>query len=373
MSADDEMGFAFDLARTVLAVHEAEPPATVRDALLAFYAKQTRGGRRRAVVHDALERAARFGADRVMERLSERYVDDAEPGTVERRRAERLYSRALVGRAYRREAAGYRTEARADFEAVAKRTGAYEAVAAAIDVRLRSGEKREAITADYAARGATPALVSFVEAYLLTTSLPELDDKRRREAAARAFDVIRRSWRELKDNGIVQSLLGSLVHEQYLEKHELDLAERANVHYLVALDLLRADPRYRALVLDQLLLLQMEVGNFRIALGHAESRDALPYVDDPVGLAVRLAKARVLLHTGKDADAAKAADAAVAMVDRAPALAAYRALALDRAALDNLAAQQFARARKLYDLEIPLVDQGHEDRAARHNRFVVRL
>ena len=41
----------------------------------------------------------------------------------ERRRAERLYTQVIIGRAFRRRAADRSAEALADFEAVAKRTG----------------------------------------------------------------------------------------------------------------------------------------------------------------------------------------------------------------------------------------------------------
>ena len=55
-----------------------------------------------------------------------------------------------------------------------------------------------------------------------------------------------------------------------------------------------------------------------------------------------------------------------------PALAPYRLLALDRAALDNLAAGRFARALELYDAEVPLLDAATGAFAER-NRFVVRV
>ncbi len=95
-------------------------------------------------------------------------------------------------------------------------------------------------------------------------------------------------------------------------------------------------------------------------------------LDDPVGLGLRLARVRALLHIDKEKEAAEAADAAVAMVERTPALASFRPLTLDRAALANLAAGRFARARALYDAVLPVVDAagGAE---ARRNRVVLRL
>jgi hypothetical protein len=167
---------------------------------------------------------------------------------------------------------------------------------------------------------------------------------------------------------------GVVLHERYLRQGTPAAAQRANIHYLLALELTTRNPRYQALVLSQLALLQSQVGNWRIALGHLEEREKLPVTDDEAGLAHRLLLARTLFHVEREEDAAKAADAAVAMVERTPALAALRPLALDRAALYNLAAGRFERALALYDSELPLLDAqaGSSDEAAR-NRVVARL
>jgi hypothetical protein len=371
---DSEIGFALDLARAVNAVRERHTPAETRDALLALYAKQTRPDRHRAIVVDAVERATQVGADSVIEALAQRYVDDAEAGTAERRRAEQLYRQALVGRAFRRVSKGKLAEARADFEAVTKRTGSYEAVMGAIDLRLRAGERAADVRADYERKAAQfpPALSSFVKAYLLTRELPELPQAKQAEASAQALAALRTSWPELKAKSAAQALFGTLKHDEFLRTGDPASAQRANSHYLVALELARTNSRSRAMVLGRLALLHSEVGNYRIALGYSKERAELPYEDDAEGLAVRLADARVRLHVAHAADAATTADEALAMTERAAALAPYRVLALDRAALYNLAAGRFERSLALYDAEVPLLDAGPGAVAAR-NRFVVRL
>jgi hypothetical protein len=127
-------------------------------------------------------------------------------------------------------------------------------------------------------------------------------------------------------------------------------------------------------VLGQLALLQSQVGNYRIALGHLKERDRLPTNDDLAGLGQRLVEARTLFHVDRTADAAAAADAALALLDRAPALAEYRALVLDRAALYNLAAGRFERALALYDMELPLLEQATpQNVVAQRNQVVARL
>jgi cellulose synthase operon protein C len=138
------------------------------------------------------------------------------------------------------------------------------------------------------------------------------------------------------------------------------------------LELVGDNPRFRAMILGELGLLQTDVGNYRIALGYLLERDKLPYRDSAEGLDVLLSKAQALLHVGRDAEVAVAGDAALAMIARNPALAAYQPLALDWAAVDNLAAGNFARALALYEQEIALLDVSSAPLAER-NRIVVRV
>src|SRR5271154_4395435 len=132
------------------------------------------------------------------------------------------------------------------------------------------------------------------------------------------------------------------------------------------------NPRFRAMILGELGLLHTDVGNYRIALNYLLERDKLPYSDNSEGLDVLLSKAQAFLHVGRDADAAAAGEAGLAMIARNLALAPFRLLALDWAALDNLAAGHFARALDLYDQEIPLVDALRTPLAER-NRMVARF
>jgi hypothetical protein len=89
-------------------------------------------------------------------------------------------------------------------------------------------------------------------------------------------------------------------------------------------------------------------------------------------LAVQLAHGEALLHVGKEKDSAAMSERALALAERAPALAPYRTLAIDHAALANLGADQYARALTLYDAELPSLSAA-ENPVARRNRFVVRL
>ena len=369
--ADSELGFALDLQRVVLAIRDGAPPA-VGDELLALYARQSRADRRAALVADAVHRADSVGADRVIEALAQKNIDEVKRGTRERKSAERLYRRVMTGRAYRDAAARRYEDARAAFDAIVAQTGSYEAVVGAIDMRLKDGQKPADIAALYDSPAMAPALSRFAKAYLLARGLPRLDGQEHAKAAAEALASVRASWAELKGKRIAQALDGALLHEEYLMTGDLASAEKANVHYLIALELVNGNPRFRAMILGELGLLHDQVGNFRIALAYLLDRDKLPYTDNAEGLAVRLALARALLHVGREAEAAKVAEETIAVVDRTPALAPYRTFVLDRAALDNLAAGRFDRALALYDAELPLLE-GDTGPLAERNRFVARV
>jgi hypothetical protein len=370
---DTEVGFALDLARAVRAIRDEGPAREVRARLTQLYDAQKRTDRKRAIVLDAVQRAADAGADSLIESLSSRYVDDVPRGTDERRRADRLYRRAILGRAYRRLAKRRLPEARADFEAVFQRTGALEAAVGLIDLRLGQGERPDAIQADLE-RGADHGaqVGSFVKAYLIARKLPTLSGEEHAEAVAEARALLRASWGALKDKGPARALLGSIMHEAFLRTGAPASAEAANSHDMVALELVQRDLRSRAMVLGQIGLLNTEVGNYRIALGYLEQRSRLPYNGDLEELAVRLSTAKALLHVDKEGDSAAMADSALALVDKVPALAPYRVLALDRAALANLAAGRFRRALALYDEEVPLLGEQRGAGAFR-NWLVVRL
>ncbi|ATB42159.1 hypothetical protein CYFUS_007636 [Cystobacter fuscus] len=374
--AGSAYAFALELGRHVNALHDERPPRAVREALIAFYHQQKEPLRRRVLVQDAVERAAGLGADGVLEALATVYVDDAPPGTEERRQAERLFRRAMMGRAYRRLGRQRLDEARADFDLVTQRTGSLESAVESMSLRLRAGVSPEVVEKEVTTSSASMArpLAHFVKAYLMARQLPKLeDDRAHARAVAAAVKELRASWQELKNQREVHALSGAIHHEDFLRGHAPAAAERANRHYLIALDLVRNNVRYRAMILGALGLLHTQVGNFHIALGYLEQRDKLPYVDNAPGLAVSLSRARALLHVGREEEAAQAADQALAMVDATPKLARFVPLVLDRAALYNLAAGRFERALALYDRELPTVETGPSDAEGLRNRLVVRL
>jgi hypothetical protein len=369
---ESELVFAIDLARDVLAIRDAHTPAAVGDALLALYAAQTRPGRRRMLVVDAVQRADEVDDDDLLDALVQRDIKDVKRGTHERGEAEDIYERLILARAYERAAAARYADARDDFEGVSEQTGSLEAVVGAIDMRLQMKERPAAIEAQYDKPGTPKARARFAKAYLIARQLPRLEGEAHEKAAAAALSALYASWPELNEEKMPQALFGALLHEEYLNTGELATAELANAHYLIALELVGNNPRLRAMILGELGLLHVDVGNYRIALSYLLARDKLPYTDNAEGLDVLLSKTQALLHVGRDAEAAAAGDAALAMIARNPRLAPYRLLALDWAAVDNLAAGHFARALALYDQEIRLL-QASPAAFSERNRMILHV
>ena len=353
--AGSELAFAVELGRAVNAIRDAEPPKSVRDALVALYARQKRHDRQRAIMLEAVQRASRLDAEKLVEALAQHYVDDVPRGTQERRRAERLFERVMLSRAYRRLAKGHLDSARDTFRQVADTTGSLEAHIGYVDLRLQQGATLADVRAEYDKRARNGAVSEFVDAYLLARELPSLGGKPREKAIDDAIALLRRASIALRAKPEPQVVWGAVLHERYLDDVELASAQKANLHYLLALDLAARNPRYRSHILGELALLQSEVGNYRIALGYLGDRAKLPLPDDAASVEHRLTKARTLMHLDREDDAAKSADEALAVVERTPALAELRPLVLDRDALYNLAAGRFARALALYDALIPSV------------------
>ena len=356
-----ELAFAVELAKVVNVIRSETPKREVRDAIIALYKRQTRLDRRRAVMLDAVGRAAQLEAEMLVEELAQHYVDDVPRGTQERRRAERLFERVMLSRAYRRMAHGRFDHARDTFRQVADTTGSLEAHIGYVDLRLRQGATPKQLRDEYDKRGGdgSAPTAEFVRAYLTTRELPSLEGEARAKAIDGALVQLRRSSPALRGKPEPQVVWGALLHERFLDDGTLASAQKANLHYLLALELVPRNPRYRSHILDELALVQSEVGNWRIAFGYLEERDKLPVADDLGGIAHRLLQARTLMHIDREADAAKTADAALAAIDRSgaavPELAALRPLVLDRDALYHLAAGRFARALTLYDALIPLL------------------
>ncbi|HUS64661.1 MAG TPA: hypothetical protein VMZ28_08980 [Kofleriaceae bacterium] len=371
---DSEMAFALELAELLLTIRDDKPKKPVREAIVAFYRRQPRVDRKRAVMMDATQRATELGAEKLVEELVQLYVEDVPRGTQERRRVERLYERVMEGRAYRLLARDRLDPAREIFLKVAFATGSLESHIGYIDISLKQGRSPAELIAEYAKTDAhhSAPVAGFARAYLIARTLPTLDGAAHAAALKEALAQLKSAWNALKTKAPVRALFGAVLHEQFIQEGTLAAAQRADTHYLVALELVRKNPRYRALILEQLGLLHAQVGNWRISLGYLQERDKLPFAGDAAELAHRIFKARVLFHLDRVDEARAAAEEGLAAIGKKPALAEFRPLALGRTALYNLASGSWARALELYDEQLRLVDVATGP-LPRRNQMVLRL
>jgi hypothetical protein len=360
-----EAKFSLELQRALILVRGPQSPGAI-EALRAVSRAQQRPDRKRAVLLEAEERASDLGATDVLEALAQDAVVEVRPGSSDRARVEQLFSRVIMGRAYLRRFHGENALALEDFEQVARQTRSLEALVSALDLRLKAGTQPEALIAQLEGDKGMPAhLSAWGRAWVIFRGLGELSPEAQKQARERAQAVLKPAWLQLKKHRLGQALSGALKHEEFLATGDLAAAERASSHYLTGLRLMKGTPRQTPMLLGQAGLLQLAVGNYRLALAQLDEREKYPYIDNGSGLAVQLARARALLHVGRETEAAETAEEALAMTQKAPKLAQYRLLALDRAALTSLAAGKHARALELYDVELPLL--------AGRNALVARL
>jgi Tol biopolymer transport system component len=327
---------------------EVAPPtlAQGRACVQRLYDGNRAMARRRLIVTEVVRRAEETDADDLEYELTTRWVRDVPNDAAEERHAERLFRHVVEDYAYAALAVGRFAAAAAEFESVTREALSLESHIGVIEASLAAGRD---VDKAYARLPADAPVSHFVRAYLDVRRLPTLDGEAFDRAWAAAEAEVLATERALPQKCEVQALHGALLHLRYLRLDDRASAEQANTHYLLALDLAHENARYRAMVLEELALLHAAVGNFRIALGHFEEREKLPFAEPQLLLGHELLRARALLHLGRSADAAKAAAVALALVNRTPALAPFRALALDRAALYALDAGDGARAVALYD------------------------
>ena len=347
----------------------AQTMAAGRACVNALYDGDRSMTRRRLLVTEVVRRAEEADADDLEYELVRRWVHDVPNDAAEERHAERLFRHVTEDYAYDALAAGRPADAAAEFEGVTKEALSLEAHVGFIEASIAAGREVEQV---YTARYRGGAVESrFVRAYLDVRRLPDLDGAAFDRAWPAASRDVQAIERELPQQAEVQALHGALLHLRFLRAGDHAAAEEANTHYLLALDLASGNERYRAMVLEELALLHAAVGNHRIALGHFDERGKLPFADPRAGLAHGLLRARSLLHVGHDADAARAAADALELAMKSPALARYRPLALDRAALYALDAGQGAQALALYDRADAGAD-AHEDARNRVLRWLGR-
>jgi hypothetical protein len=328
---DSPLAFRIDLARCLPLVDPATLDAG-RKCIGDLYAAHPTIARRRVLVGEVLKHAEVSDADDLEYELVRRWVKDVPRDSAERAHAERRFRFVVEDYAYASLSKGKPADAAREFASVLAEATSYESEVGLLETDAN----------------AAPAS-SFTRAYLAWRELSGLDgpafDKRYAEAL---FDL-KRAEDTNEQLPEVQALHGALLHLRFLRGGDRLAAEEAGYRYELALDLSHENPRYRAMLVEQLGLLHSAVGNHRLAIGWFDAREKLPFADPLVELGHHLTRGRSLLHVGREAEAAEAAAAAQALIAKTPSLARFAPLALDRAALYALAAGDGAQALALYD------------------------
>lgn len=310
----------------------------------------------RMVAMTIVERAAHEDLELLLETFGRRWLDEVPAGHPERKYAEALFAEVQLEHAYMTLQRGDAAEAARRFLGVAQRVRSLEALSGFVEASARAGAADAAILGRLReAVGADSTLAAFGEAITLGRRLPGLDGAAFFDTLARARRLLLPLREPLARSTELHHLLGFLAHEEFHHTGLRAAALEAHGRYHLALDLAPDGYRRRASLLLELGLLQAALGNHRIALKHFEERARLPFVRPAEQAAFHLARARSLVHAGDPAAAARASREGLAFVDATPALAGYRALALERAMLCHLIAGQHDEAVRMGEALVPLL------------------
>lgn len=355
---DSELALMVRVAGWLLQLDDATQE-DVRAGIFELYKSNTDTDRRRALVLSTVRTASRLGNEYLQYQFATSWASWLRRSEPERKYAEVLYRQVVLERAYNELASGAAAKARASFYAGTVQTLSLEAHIGFIEARLLEGKNdvRESYDKRFAKKPDDPSY-AFVKAYLDARELPRLTgDKDFAQAAQRALSELESAAAVWPRSMEIHHVWATVLHQRALRSGSKDDAIDAHSHYLLALDLARDNPRFKAAILHQVGLLQAELGNHRIALGHFAERDRLPHVSPARELNFRLARARSHFHARDEKSAVGQASRALDLIAGQRALGRYRPLAVDRLALYHQAAGHFDQALARYQELIAIVDE----------------
>ncbi|MCG8423415.1 MAG: hypothetical protein MJE77_36405 [Proteobacteria bacterium] len=372
---DSEIALMVQVARWLIQL-DNDSQEQVRGGIFELYKDNRDPDRRRALVLATVRTASRLGNEYLQYQFSKSWTSGIRRSEPERKYAEALYRQIVLERSYTELAKGEVAEARASFYAATVQGTSLEGHMGLIEARAREGhDDMEAMYAKRYAKNPEDPEYVFVKAYLIARRLPAMQDGGKLDKAVeRAQAYLERAAKTWPRSMEVHHVWGTILHQRALRKGSKDDALAAHRHFLLALDLARANFRFRAALHQQLGLLQASLGNHRLALKHFVERERLPHVRPEGELNLRMATARSYFHISRHADAVKQARRALELVDANPKLARYRPLVVDRLALYLQAAGEHKQALQRYRELIPIVDGADSsDIGAPINRIKVRL
>lgn len=322
----------------------------LRAACFDLYRRTDDFERRRNIVHVTVTRAASFDSEKLLYDFANAWVSLLKRGTAERRYAERLYRDVLLERAYVDQRARRLADARGRFYGITLQTDSLEAWTGFLELRAREDavKAERELEQRFAGRPDDPML-RFGRAYLVARGISSLPTAEGRlEALQRAIDHLRVAAQGLSRSRELHFLWARCLYARYLTTGDRGSAQEAHTKLLLALDLSGDNPRYRAIATELAGKVQATVGNQRLALGHLQLRDRLPFAERDAELAHLVVEARALQQLDREKEASSTIDHALRLTESAAVLR-YRPLVLDRAALHHLAGGEPAQAVTSYD------------------------
>ncbi len=315
---------------------------------------------RRAIAMTVIERASHRDWTELARHVARAWRDEVPVDHPERKYAEVIYEQLVLELAYVELDRG--RSPRALFRKVAEDTKSLEGHLGYFEAALREGVTPAALREEAARRFAPGStLARFAEAYLAARELDALADPEAYAAESARLETllhpVAEDWPRAAE---VHHLYAFLAHRRYRRTGDSDSRRAAHARYYLALDLAPHAPRRRASLLEQVGQLQSELGNHRIALGLFGDRERLPFRTPASELSFRLSKARSLFHVGSYELARTELLRGRDLMDANPALATYRPLVLDRAALYSFASGEYERALRLYGRLVEIVDPSAE-------------
>ncbi len=356
--ADSELGIMLRVTALLSSLNQ-ENQDQVRREIFGIYKKHKDTDRRRAIVLETIKTAARLGNEYLQYQFATSWASMLKRAEPERKYAEALYQQIVLERAYTELSKKQIKGARGHFYATTLRTDSAEAHIGFIEAWLQEG--RGDVVPTYTKRYAKEPnhpMWAFVQAYLIARALPTTDPLPVfANQVSAAIKLLKQASAAYPRSTEVHHLWGYLLHQRFLRSHDKQDASSANSHYLLALDLARTNPRYRAALLQQTGLLQASLGNHRIALKHFAQRQRLPQVRPEAELNLKLAMARSHFHIDEIEQALRLGKNALAMTRGShQQLAVYQPLVMDRLAFYRQSAGDPAGALELYRQVLALVD-----------------
>ena len=361
---ESELAFVLSVL-TQLQKLSTENQEKVREEVFELYRGTKQLPKRQGLVDMTIDAAARKGNPYLLYEFSNSWVSYLKRAHSERPHAEMLYRDVVLERGYLEHKEGDFSDARGFFFGLTLQADILEAHIGFIENRFLEG-KDDVLKAYEKKYRKDPdkGILHFVRAYIRARNYRKLTEREDRlELITDAIKALSRTARDLPKSPEVHHLLGTMYHFRFLESGNTNAAVDGQAHYLLALDLASANPRYRAPLLQQLGQLQSAVGNHYRAVERFVEREKLPFSTISSELNLKMMKARSQFHSGRAADAVQTTREVQSLVENNSEGAKYLPWVLNRLGFYLYSSASYSEALSVYTLSESkgLLPQGEGD------------